>query len=73
VRRWSHGETEISTAEGKKQEETILSVLETYLDLWHHVYRDSYYVSAEIAEKLLLRKTRVCTIIRAKGGIPVIG
>jgi hypothetical protein len=61
---------EICIAGGKKLEETIFSVLEPYLDLWHHVYQDNYYDSVEIAEKLLLRKTRVCGTIRASRGIP---
>jgi hypothetical protein len=41
-----------------------------YLDLWHHIYQDNYYNSAEIAEKLLLRKTRVCRTRRTSRGIP---
>jgi hypothetical protein len=49
---WQYG---ICTAEGKL-EEIIFSVVEPYLDLWHHVYRGKYYNSVEIAEKLLLRK-----------------
>jgi hypothetical protein len=61
---------EIYTTEGKKLEETIFSVLEPYLDLWHHAYQDNYYNRVEIAEKLLLRKTRVCWTIRPNKGIP---
>jgi hypothetical protein len=34
------GNMEIYTA-AKKLEETIFSVLEPYLDLWHHVYKDA--------------------------------
>jgi hypothetical protein len=64
------GNMEICTAEGKKLEESIFSVLEPYLDLWHHVYQDNYYNSVEIAEKLLLRDTRVCITISANRGIP---
>jgi hypothetical protein len=33
---------EIYAAEGKKLEDTIFSVLELNLDLWHHVYQDNY-------------------------------
>jgi hypothetical protein len=51
------GNMETYAAEGKKLEETTLSVLELYLDLRHHVY--NCYNSVEIAEKLLLRKTIV--------------
>jgi hypothetical protein len=61
---------EIYTEEDKKLEETIFSVLEPYLDLWHHVYQDNYYNSVEIVEKLFLRKTRICRTIRANRGIP---
>jgi hypothetical protein len=59
---------EIGTAEGKKLDETIFSVLEPYLDLWHHVYRVNYYNSVDISEKLILRKT-ICGTIRANPGI----
>jgi hypothetical protein len=45
------GSMEVCTAEGKKLEESIFSVLEPYFDLWHHVYQDNYYINAEIAEK----------------------
>jgi hypothetical protein len=60
----------IYTAEGKKLEETILFVLVSYPDLWHHVYQDNCYNSVENAEQLLLRKTRVCGTIWASRGIP---
>jgi hypothetical protein len=63
-------EIRVYTAEGKKLEETIFSVLETYLGLWHHVYQENYYNSVDIAEKLLLRKTGVCETVRANRGIP---
>jgi hypothetical protein len=48
--------SKIYTTEDKELEETIFSVMEPDLDLWHHVYQDNCYNSAEIAEKLLLRK-----------------
>jgi hypothetical protein len=54
---------EICASEGKKLEETVFSVLVTYLNLWLHVYQANYYNSVKIAEKLLLRKTRVCGTI----------
>jgi hypothetical protein len=63
------GNMELYTAEGKKLEETIFSVLETYIDLWQHVYQDNHYNSVETVEKLLLRKTQVCRTIRANRGI----
>lgn len=61
---------EIYAAEGKKLEDTIFSVLEPNLDLWHHVYQDNYYNSVAIAEHLLQRKTRVCGTIRSNRGLP---
>lgn len=60
----------IYAAEGKKLEDTIFSVLEPNLDLWHHVYQDNYYNSVAIAEHLLQRKTRVCGTIRSNRGLP---
>jgi hypothetical protein len=51
------GNMELYTAEGKTLEETILPDLESYLNLWYHVYRDNYYNNVEITEKLILRKT----------------
>ena len=61
---------EIYTAEGKKLEDTIFSVLQLNLDLWHHVYQDNYYNSVAIAEHLLQSKTRVCGTIRSNRGLP---
>jgi hypothetical protein len=62
------GNMKIYTAEVEKLEETIFSLLETYLHLWHHVYQDNYCNSVEIAEKLLLRKKRVYQTIRVNKG-----
>jgi hypothetical protein len=61
------GNMEIYTAEDNKLEETIFSLLESYLK---YVYQDNYYNSVEIAEKLLPRKRRICGAIRARRGIP---
>ena len=61
---------EIYTAEGKKLEETILTLLDPYLHRWHHVFQDNYYNSVQIAENLLAKKTRVCGTIRANRGLP---
>lgn len=44
---------EIYSSEGKKLHETLLSVLEPYLDSWHHVYQDNCYNSISTAEILL--------------------
>ncbi|KAG8223668.1 hypothetical protein J437_LFUL001776 [Ladona fulva] len=61
---------EIYTAEGKKLEETILTLLDPYLHRWHHVFQDNYYNSVKIAENLLEKKTRVYGTIRANRGLP---
>lgn len=61
---------EIYTGEGKKLQETILSVLEPYLGSWHHIYVDNYYNSVSTAEILLEKKTLVCGTIRENRGLP---
>ncbi|PNF34174.1 hypothetical protein B7P43_G17863 [Cryptotermes secundus] len=60
------GNLEIYYGEGKKLQETIVSVLESYLYQNYHVYQDSYYNNVVTAEYLLLRKVRVCGTIRRK-------
>jgi hypothetical protein len=62
---------EIYSAEGKKLEQTIFSLLKPHLDVWHHVYQDNYYNSVKIAELLLDKKVRVCGTIRPNRGLPV--
>lgn len=61
---------EVYTGEGKKLQETILSVLKPYLGYWHHVYQDNYYNSVSTAEILLKNKTLVCGTIRENRGLP---
>jgi hypothetical protein len=61
---------EIYSAEGKKLQETILSILEPYLDQNYHVYQDNYYNCVATAEHLLSRKVRVCGTIRVNRGRP---
>ncbi|XP_059531352.1 piggyBac transposable element-derived protein 4-like isoform X1 [Myotis daubentonii] len=58
---------EIYTGEGKKLNDSLLSLLRPYLDLGHHIYQGKYYGSISIAETLLLHKTRVCGTIRTRG------
>ncbi|TEA33110.1 hypothetical protein DBR06_SOUSAS18610024, partial [Sousa chinensis] len=60
---------EIYTGEGKKLQETILSVLQPYLG-WHHIYQDNHYNSVSTSEILLKNKTRVCGTIRESRGLP---
>ena len=61
---------EIYTGEGKKLQETILSILQPYLGSWHHIYQDNYYNSVSTSEILLKNKTRVCGTIRENQGLP---
>jgi hypothetical protein len=61
---------EIYADEGKKLQETLLTVLESYLDQNYHVYQDNYYNSVGIAEHLLSRQVRVCGTIRVSRSLP---
>ncbi|PNF16810.1 hypothetical protein B7P43_G18018 [Cryptotermes secundus] len=64
------GNLEIYSAEGKKLQETIVSVLGPYLDQNYHVYQDNYYNSVATAEYLLSRKVRICGTFRVNRGLP---
>ena len=44
---------EIYSAEGKKLEDTVLSLLGGNLGLNHHIYQDNYYNSVRLAQTLL--------------------
>ena len=61
---------EIYTAEGKKLQDTMLSLLDRNLDNNHHLYQDNFYNSVKLAETLLDRNIRVCGTMRANRGIP---
>jgi len=61
---------EIYSAEGKKLEDTVLSLLDRNLDQNHHLYQDNFYNSVRLAETLLDRKVRVCGTMRVNRGIP---
>ena len=61
---------EIYSAEEKKLENTVLSLLDRNLGLNHHVYKDNYYNSVRLAQTLLERNVRVCGTMRANRGIP---
>ena len=61
---------EIYSAEGKKLEDTVLSLLDRNLGQNHHVYQDNYYNSVRLAQTLLDRNMRVCGTMRANRGIP---
>ena len=61
---------DIYSVEGKKLEDTVLSLLDGNLGLNHHTYQDSYYNSVRLAQTLLDRNVRVCGTMRANRGIP---
>jgi len=61
---------EIYAGEGKKLQETIITLLEPYLDQNYHVYQDSYYSHVTIVETLLSRQVRVCGTVRVNRGLP---
>lgn len=50
---------EIYCANGKKLDQTIMSLLDKNLGLGYHVYMDNYYNSIRTAELLLKNGTRV--------------
>ncbi|CAK9829639.1 PiggyBac transposable element-derived protein 4 [Anthophora retusa] len=61
---------EIYCADGKKLDQTIMSLLDKNIGLGYHVYMDNYYNSIRTAELLLKNGTRVCGTIRANRGVP---
>lgn len=60
----------IYAADGNKLEDTVLTVLEPYKNLWHEIYQDNYYNSVKMAQILLESKMRVCGTIRKNRGLP---
>ena len=61
---------EIYSAEGKKLEDTVLSLLDRNLGQNHHIYKDGFHNSVRLARTLLGRNVRVCSTMRANRGIP---
>jgi len=61
---------EIYSAEGKKLEDTMLSLLDRNLGQTHHIYQDNFYKSVRLAQALLDRNVRVCGTVRANRSIP---
>jgi len=61
---------EIYSAEGKKLEDTVLSLLDRNLGQNHHMYQDMLYNSVRLAQTLLDRNVRVCSTMRANRNIP---
>jgi hypothetical protein len=60
----------IHLAEGKKLEDTVLSLLDRNLGQNHYIYQDGCYNSVKLAQTLLDRYVRVHSTMRAKRGIP---
>ena len=60
----------IYSAERKKLEDTVLSLLDRNLGQNHHTYQGNLYNSVRLAHTLLDRNVRVCGTMRAKRGIP---
>ena len=60
---------EIYSAEGKKLEETVLSLLDGKLGQSHHIYQDNSYNSLILAQTLLDGNVRVCGTVRANRDI----
>ena len=54
----------IYAGEGRKLQETIFTLLESYLDQKYYVYQDNYYNHVTTAETLLSRQVRLCGTIR---------
>ena len=61
---------EIYSADRKKLEDTMLSILDRNLGQNHHIYQDNFYNSVRLAQTLLDRNVRVCGAMRANRGIP---
>jgi hypothetical protein len=61
---------EIYTAQGKKLNGRVMSVLENNLGVHHHVYQDKCYNSVNLVGNLLKHKNSVCGTMRPNRGIP---
>ena len=61
---------EIYSAEGKKLEDTVLSLFDRNLGQNHHICQDSFYKSVRLAQTLLDKNMRVCDTVRANGSTP---
>ncbi|XP_014472553.1 PREDICTED: piggyBac transposable element-derived protein 4-like [Dinoponera quadriceps] len=60
----------VYAADGKKLEDTVLTVIEPYKNIWHQIYQDNYYNSVNMAKILMKNKVRVCGTIRKNRGLP---
>jgi response regulator RpfG family c-di-GMP phosphodiesterase len=60
---------EIYTAQDKKLNDTVISVLENNVGVHHHTYQDKFYNSVNLVENLLKRNIRVCGTMRPNKSI----
>jgi len=61
---------EIYSAERKKLEDTVLSLLDRNLGQNQYIYQDNFYNSVRLAQTLLDINVRVCDTMRANRSIP---
>uniref|UniRef100_A0A1B0BNQ8 PiggyBac transposable element-derived protein domain-containing protein n=1 Tax=Glossina palpalis gambiensis TaxID=67801 RepID=A0A1B0BNQ8_9MUSC len=55
---------------GATLQDTVLSISNPYVGIYHHIYMDNHCSSVRTAVLLLQRKTRICGTIRANRGFP---
>ena len=55
---------EIYSADEKKLEDTVLSLLDRNIGLNYHIYQYSFYNGVRLAQTLLDRKVRLCSPMR---------
>ena len=58
---------EVYSAEGKKLEDTVLSLLDRNLGQNRHIYQGNVYNSVRLAQTLLDTNVRVCGTMKANG------
>ena len=61
---------EIYSAEWKKLEDTVFSLLDRNFGQNHCIYQDNFYNSVRLAQTLLDKNVRVCSTVRVNRGIP---
>jgi hypothetical protein len=55
---------EINTAQGKKLNDTVMSMLQNYSGV-HHAYKDNFYSSMNLGKNLSKDRIRVCGTLEA--------
>ena len=61
---------QIYSAEGKKLEDTVLTLLDRNVGQNHHIHQNNFCNSVRLAQTLLDRNVSVCGTMRANRGIP---